>query len=321
MQSNKFDIKKIVSYLGTLLMLVSLGFIARRLITSGIDFSLLTSGWVVAGLLGVAMVEGLGIIGAGFNYRAAIFNVSGIKVSATLGLLVYAAANMYKYIPGGVMYVLGRNRLAVETDGLGHSKVALATVLEGATIAMGAIAVTMIFSFEHAAYYVRQLQILPMILLVLAIVLVAIALAVYFNRSKIIPKFEQLWDAMESPIAGVIAKRFAFAFAIMFLWGGSFVAVLAIMGQPMTISVAASILGLYLLAWVTGFLTPGAPSGLGVREAAMLLMIGGMVDESVLLAAMVMHRVLTVLGDVMAYVFALGVARGMKRIPMYGRSE
>jgi len=300
------DKKKIVSYLGTVLMFISLGFIARRLITYGIDFSLLTSAWAVAGLLTVAAVEGLGMTAAGLNYRAAVKNVSGILVNVKLTLVVYAQANLYKYIPGGVMYVLGRNRLAVETDNLKHSKVALATVLEGGTIAIGAIIVAVLFAFEYTFFYIRHLEILPLIGLIIFIAAVVLVPVIYYKRHKFVPKAKELFGSIERPVWRVFLMRIGFAFLLMFMWGASFVATLALLGQPMSVDIAVPILGLYLLAWVIGFLTPGAPSGFGVREAVMIMFFGAIVDDSILLAAMVVHRVITVLGDLFCYLIAMG---------------
>jgi len=310
---SKLNIKKIVSYLGTLLMLMSLGFIARRLLTYGMDFSLLTSPLVVFGILGVAFIESLGMVGAGWNYRTLIRNVSGAKIPMRLGLLVYLESNLYKYIPGGVMYVLGRNRLAVETDDLRHSQVAAATIFEGMTMVFGAVVVALVFSFDYTMYYIQYLDIIPLILLIAGILLAVVVPTAYFSRHKIMPKINNLVKRIESPVSFIVAKRVCFALFLMFMWGASFVATLTLLGQPMTVELAIPILGIYLLAWLAGFITPGAPSGFGVREAVMLFAFEAIVYANILLAAMVVHRVLTVLGDVMAYLIAFGYARTKER--------
>jgi len=64
-----------------------------------------------------------------------------------------------------------------------------------------------------------------------------------------------------------------------------------------------------MLSWVAGFLTPGAPSGLGVREVVLLMFMGSTLNEGILISAMVMHRMLTVMGDVAAYGMALTYAQ------------
>jgi len=304
----KLNAKKLVSYLGTLLMIVSLVFIAQRLIADeGFDrnlFDLLTSPWVIAGLLGIATLEGTGILMAGLNFRALVRNVSGVMVNRPLALAVYTESNVYKYIPGGVMYVAGRNRLAVEVDELSHGKVALATILEGVGMVIGVVVVAVVFAFDYSVTYVRQMDILPILLMILILALLIAAPIVYFLRHRIGGGIKTLTSNMETINFVVIAKRVGFSIVLMFLYSVTFLMTLMILGQELTLGLGFAIIGLYLLAWLAGFLTPGAPSGLGVREVVMIMFLGDFVSVTVLTAAMVMHRVLTVIGDVGAYAFA-----------------
>lgn len=52
------------------------------------------------------------------------------------------------------------------------------------------------------------------------------------------------------------------------------------------------------LAWMAGYLVPGAPGGLGVREAVLLLGLAPTVGEPSALAAAASYRMVTVLSDV-----------------------
>jgi len=301
-------VKKIVSYAGTLLMIVSLVFIARMLMAEIRNedsyFTLPTSVWVILGLVAVATLEGFGILLAGLNFRALVRNVSGVMASRALALQVYTESNIYKYIPGGVMYVAGRNRLAVEEDSLTHGKVALSTVLEGVTMVIGVVVVATVFAFDHSITYIRTLDILPVIILIVGLVLMAVAPVLYFLRHRIGGGLKRLTSNMETINALVIFKRVGFGILLMFLYSVTFLLTLMLMGQDMTFQLGFAIIGLYLLAWLAGFITPGAPSGLGIREAVMMMFLSDFVDVRILLAAMVMHRILTVGGDFLAYVVA-----------------
>lgn len=299
--------KKLVSYAGTLLMLVSIGFIARQLAAYGIDFSLLSSAAVVAGLFAVAFAEGVAMFGASFNFRALLRNVSGVAVEKPLAVIVYLTSNLYKYIPGGVMYVAGRHRMAVETENLRHTKLAFSTVIEGVMYGLAALIVALSLAFENSVDYARDLEILPLVLLIPGIALLVIAPPAYIFRKKIV----EFWQTVKVFKFTVLAKRFGFALGMMFLWGVTFLLTLTLLGQPMTPTLAPTIVGLYLLAWLAGFLTPGAPSGFGVREAVMMLFLDGLVYTEILLAAMVIHRVVTVVGDLCAYALGLAYEKGV----------
>jgi len=314
MQKLKENAKKYVSYVGTLLMILSLVFIAQRLMADGGDdvrnlVEYLTSPWVIAGLFGVAMLEGTGILLAGFNFRAIIRNVSGIVVKRPLALAVYTESNVYKYIPGGVMYVAGRNRLAVEIAELSHGKVALATVLEGVGMVIGVIVVTVIFAFDYAVTYISDMAILPTIILIAGVVVIIAALVLYRLRHRIGGVLKNLTSNMETINWLVIAKRIGFSIFLMFSYSATFLLTLTLLGQELDFQLGFAIIGLYLLAWLAGFITPGAPSGLGVREVVMYMFLSDFVSIDILMAAMVMHRVLTVVGDVTSYIFAKFLAK------------
>lgn len=86
----------------------------------------------------------------------------------------------------------------------------------------------------------------------------------------------------------------------------------------------AWLIAAFTIAWVVGFVTPGAPAGLGVREALLLLMLSpayGGTDASLLVLAL---RIATTLGDMLG--FALGLAMlaripGMTMSPMRGSRQ
>jgi hypothetical protein len=56
--------------------------------------------------------------------------------------------------------------------------------------------------------------------------------------------------------------------------------------------------GAYVIAWLAGLVTSGAPAGAGVREAALLLLLDGCVGPVKLLLAVLFGRIAMVAGDV-----------------------
>ena len=305
-------VKKIVSWAGMALMLVSLLFIARRLILTwhGVDLSILTSPRIIIALLLIALMIGISIILASINFRILIANISGIRVERALAAKVYASSNLYKYIPGGVMYVLGRNRMAIETEGLSHGKVVLSTALEGIILAVAALIFSMAFAFNYFRYYIRQFNILPPVSLVLGLIALIIISVLFLFRRQLRTSLSQLKNNTKDFRLAVLAKRLAFAFALVSLWSGIFLLTSMLMGQHMpTLRLGVTIMGTYILAWLAGMLIPGVPGGLGIREAALLMLMPGMLCEHILLSAIVMHRVLSVVGDVAAYGMAVIYSR------------
>ena len=297
------NIKKIAPLVGAVLMLFSLVFVARRLMLMwhDIDFSILANPLILAALLLVALMEGIGIIMASQNFRALVANVSGLTVERPTATMVYATANIYKYIPGGVMLVLGRNRMAIETEGLGHGKVFAATILEGALAATAAIMLSMLYAFEYVIYYFRQLNMLPLLALLLGLVMLIVVPLLYCFRHHLPRLLNKLKKDNKDFRLAVLIKRLAVALGLMVLMSGAFLTTLIILGQPMTFGLGITVMGLFILSWLAGFLTPGAPGGLGVREVVLLMFLSGTLNENILLSAVVLHRLLAIMGDAAAY--------------------
>lgn len=66
----------------------------------------------------------------------------------------------------------------------------------------------------------------------------------------------------------------------------------------------------FTLAWLLGYLTPGAPAGLGVREGILALLLAGAVADQHLLALILAMRIVTLAGDGLCFMFgALGLRR------------
>lgn len=57
----------------------------------------------------------------------------------------------------------------------------------------------------------------------------------------------------------------------------------------------------FALSWVAGFLAPGAPAGVGVREAAMVVLLSGTSAPEDVFAFVALARVSTMLGDALCF--------------------
>jgi hypothetical protein len=54
-------------------------------------------------------------------------------------------------------------------------------------------------------------------------------------------------------------------------------------------------------SWLIGFLTPGVPGGMGVRETAIVLMLSPTFFKETILTAAVLQRLAMIVGDVLAW--------------------
>lgn len=69
------------------------------------------------------------------------------------------------------------------------------------------------------------------------------------------------------------------------------------------------ILGAYALAWMAGFVIPGAPAGIGIREAVLVVTLAPFTGEASATIATALFRVVTTVGDGVAFLIGIGLAR------------
>jgi uncharacterized membrane protein YbhN (UPF0104 family) len=63
---------------------------------------------------------------------------------------------------------------------------------------------------------------------------------------------------------------------------------------------AAAAVGAFAIAWAAGFIVPGAPAGLGVREAVLIALIAPSMQAGIAVACVGLHRLITALVDAAA---------------------
>jgi hypothetical protein len=91
------------------------------------------------------------------------------------------------------------------------------------------------------------------------------------------------------------------AYGLFFVLMGAGVAIIVGMlatAEPLEVAAGS------IAAWMVGFATPGAPAGLGTREAAMLLFVGDQVPAPALVVSAALFRLVTFAGDLVC--FAIG---------------
>jgi len=76
-----------------------------------------------------------------------------------------------------------------------------------------------------------------------------------------------------------------------------------------TVSFSLTTLGIYAAAWTAGFLVPGAPAGLGVRDAGLLLGLSQVWPGETALAGVAALRLITTVSDGVVFLFGYAISR------------
>lgn len=209
-----------------------------------------------------------------------------IRVPKALALNIYGTSQLAKYIPGNIFHLAKRQILGA-THGLGHGPLAKSAVVELLLIGLGGVV------FAPLA--------LPLVSVLVGPGLVIGGVTAFATAY-----------AASTALVGGRALAVSSVCYMLFFSGTGFVFVLtfALATGSFDIPMLSAVIGAYVVAWTVGFLTPGAPAGLGVREAALLFLLKDVAPESVVLLAAALMRAINIGGD-----FALFLAGRAVKLP------
>tara|TARA_R110002051_G_scaffold55802_1_gene103617 strand:+ start:1438 stop:2331 length:894 start_codon:yes stop_codon:yes gene_type:complete len=236
--------------------------------------------WIV--IAASIVIYGLGNALLALAYRR-FLRVCQAPIGAGSALRLYGISQLAKYVPGNILHLAGRQALGAKA-GVGQKALAKATAMEIACLALVAA------SFAPFACQ----AIFPESSAFIWISLWAFALVVIFLI------FRSNWGAYSSRIVLYHA-------AFFWISGSIFAALIFALQSEMPTNRSTLLCGSFVLAWLAGFLTPGAPAGLGVRELVLLVLIGPHVPEATLLLAILLGRIVTISGDFLAFVLVLPI--------------
>lgn len=292
--------------------------------------SLLSAGFLLAALLGHGQqllelrLDGQGwlwlVMGVGFSLVSLAVNGLGlVEVLHWLGLapqwqalvVAYLATNLRKYLPGGMWHLAARVSLlrspeaplAQPTTG---AMALLAVLLDPLVAAVAALALVPLGGWQGG---LAPLCLVPLLLL----------LPRWLN--PLLRRLEsQKVDALlgEPGLEGIDAPRLSsypwpvlgVQLVFVLLRFAGFACCVLAFDQTYGLSWGGWLAG-FALAWTAGLVVPGAPGGLGVFEAVLLLRLGFALPEAPLLAIAISYRVVVTIADLLAAL----TARWDQRLP------
>jgi uncharacterized membrane protein YbhN (UPF0104 family) len=287
----------IARLIGIALVVLSVVYLGRSLWENGARLATLGAHeisvpWLIAGALLFA--------GNHLTNSAAwiiVLRQLGQRLSGLQLVGIALTAQVGKYAPGNIAHQIGRATLASQR-GVPVKTVAWSALLEVAGIAVACgligsiVALTAPQSFARTPVLGGFTDRLPMLgALALAAVAAAVLLAPMIV-ARVLPSLPRI--DRRAVLSVISCDTVGYALA-----GGSFYAVAAALGVH-DIALAPTI-GVYAAAWFIGFVTPGAPAGLGVREAILVALLSGSVDPGLAVTVAIAHRLLTAFVDGIAF--------------------
>lgn len=226
----------------------------------------------------------------GLAWHRLVTAVDGPSLGVGQALVICGRTQIYKYLPSNVLHMVGRYAFARKSRA-SHKALVFAQVGEVLTTVLAAAVLAAALArpvlIRALAGYGLEDQALNNALMVgsFVVLIISIALVGRFRMAEIGQK-----------AIGALAA----AFVIYFLFFiGSGLLVVTLCESLAEVSGVTELIGVGAAAWLAGFVVPGAPAGLGVREAVLIagLSAAGLTATEATAAALG-HRFVTTVGDV-----------------------
>lgn len=307
--------RRLVRFGAALLAILLVGYFvyAAALALRNFDAApLMSPGFVVATVV-MSVCYGFIIPTSAWAWQLLLGNMGEHQPVSRL-IAIMAVSQFGKYLPGNVAHIAGRSALAL-THGISGRALSASVAIETILALLACMAVGA-FTFTISSYQPYQLALnLPgdgwwrLIAFGLAILLTAFLLGCRFKDGRTLAmripssktkKPEGRWKwSLRSLVLAFASYCANYLLIGVGLWAIAFSLKLDMDTDYWYLA------GSFAFSWLVGFITPGAPAGLGVREGTMMLLLAGPGQQDAWLALVAASRVATLVAD--AFWFGIGI--------------
>jgi len=299
-------ILKIISYA---LVIASFIFIIKALV--GLDIRrlgiIMTPGRLLL-LLVMSSFYSTNNIFFAIAWKKLLFIFSGQEIPSKKIINLYLKSNIAKYLPGNVFHFAGRH-LLVRDNSVSHAHLMLSNLSE---IFLLVFTATLILT----AGLVFKLIIIPEKIISLIslkyIITALITLIIIASAALIILLIKKQYRRIKA-FFRVISRRnlkeillTVILYSTMFIITGFILSIIFYMlkGDNISFYFAYHIIFVFTLSWVLGYIVPGAPGGVGIREAVIIIMLSPISDAQTSALCALILRVVTITGDIISYIMS-----------------
>jgi len=286
---NSETIKAKARYVGVLLVLLSLYYLGDILFNNlgslqGIDLTgrnimilvlLLCFHFAANGISSYAWVLQLKRKYPGFGFPRA-YAITGLT-------------QIGKYLPGNVGHYVAR--MVLISENVKKPDVAFTLFVETLVMTFTAAGIGFFYIFYFDVFSEFGASRIGIIAIAGLFGLIAVSAGLRFLRTK--------YEFLSLQISDYL--KVMCCFASIFLMGGfTILLLLSIYTNLESVTYFQCVTG-FALSFMAGFIIPGAPGGIGIREFAFVLLFGDFVSEVVALEAILVFRVINVIGDILLF--------------------
>lgn len=300
--------KKLFFFLGLMLTILAIVYFAQAVLHNMEFLARLEWGFpIILTLVATGMLQCLIIFLGAVSW---FLLLKGMKEPAeiTPTVTLFGLTQLAKYLPGNFGQHLSRAVLA-RSCGLRTHSVLFSIILETSCVLIAAVFVSSVALFAQGEALQALLPQSPpawkLFLLVMVALVLPIGAARLYNRwgLRIIGQFWEISN-LSFPSRPILLVCFS-AYALSFLILAFMVEILGQEAFGVGSGHFARLTGIVTVAWMAGYIVPGAPAGFGVREAVLLSALTPLWGGPAAVGTAIFLRLVTTGGDGLVFLAAL----------------
>ncbi|SHE36822.1 hypothetical protein SAMN02745206_00208 [Desulfacinum infernum DSM 9756] len=232
-------------------------------------------------------ITGLALVSAASNLLLAmawrnLLQKFGATVGRRWALKTYGISQLAKYVPGNIFHLASRHSIGLAAQvplwPLTKSTVAELVLIAAAGAHFAFLCLPMMFvqvsKYDSAGLFV-----------------IAVCFSLFLLAR---------YAGME------VLRAFFYQLSFLTVSGTLFALVVALISSnwPVVDLPWFSVIAAYVIGWLAGLVTPGAPAGAGIREMVVLLLFGNLDTGTYLIHAILITRTITIVGDFLFFFYA-----------------
>jgi uncharacterized membrane protein YbhN (UPF0104 family) len=300
--------RRILDIVGILVTLASCAFVGKILIQYGQMPTAIDGRALAAPVIGLSVVYLGALVSLSVAWHQ-LLKWSGCRqISLVRSILIIGLTEIQKYIPTNVVHLVSRYLQAKKYGATGR-EVGLSSIAEVGLIAFTGMAFAV---FGNVDYLANATHVVAPVWWV-ALVVCVVPLVFWRTTGRLVSHLE-FFRTLDWSERGRLSVLISLAcYAIFFLISGGIIFVLLLTLGPSVTLNFLSVVSIAALAWVLGFVVPGSPGGLGVREAVLVFVLSlsaGAVPMSLIAIA---YRGVTLLGELWFFLICTFAAHLIQR--------
>lgn len=274
---------------GLALCIAALGFLSWQFVTADLRaVPAIEPARLVTALLAATAACALAALMLALAWRELL---AGFGCAAKGQAGAHALTQALKYLPGNIGHVLGRHALGRRL-GATHEGLAVATMTEFVLVATVA-SILALFAGPLALESLRPILDLGAETIIVGGLAVVLAMLVVFGLHKWVGALQ--WPSGRAGLWHI--ARASGLYALFFVLNAVGVFTLLQFGLQQPVLMPLALVGSLALSWLAGYVTPGAPAGLGIREFVLVVLVEPITGSSAALTLAVLYRISSMAGD------------------------